>query len=1022
MNDSRWQAIWELFFAALEQPPEGRNAFLESRADADHELRREVQELLAAHAADDPRLSRSPVLNVEAAGMADDAAEIRAGEQIGPYRIVQQIGEGGMGRVYEAEQERPVRRRVALKVVKRGMDTREVVRRFELERQALALMSHPGIARVFDAGSTDDGRPYFVMELVPGVPITEFCDRERLSLRQRLQLFVVLCDAVQHAHQKGVVHRDLKASNVLIVSEGSEPAPKVIDFGIAKAVGTRLGEETLHTALGVIMGTPAYMSPEQAALGAIDVDARTDVYSLCALLYELAVGDPPFPSETLRGSDFLEALKVIRERDALRPSVRIMGLSSEQLAERARARAVRTRELVRDLAEIDWIVMHGLAKERGERYQTPGELAADVERWLSGLPLRARPPGGWYRARKFISRHRFGVAAASVIGALLITFAVSMAVQSVRLERALANTEAQRERAEDERNRAEDVSDFLVDILRLPDPSQGNRADMNIREALANAESTIATRFEQQPRTKATLLTTIGTVYRELGDYERAQQSLNSAVTLARTLEPGDPAELGRALNAAGELAHDKGDLDTAERNYREALPLLKQQPHRLIDESVVLNNLASIAIDRGEPGVAEEPARAALEIRTAKYGPGSRETGQSLRKLGRVLSKLGRWREAEDYIREGIAVEKKSAPRDTSWMGAALNDLHAIYQIQGNYRGSVEVLNEALEIYRATMGNEHPYTAVTLLNLGRVQGFLGQYALAESTLAEAAAIYQHLSGVEHPNHLRVLAAQAELELQRGRYASAERRLKALLAVDARVFGPKHRDTAGHTALLAIATRELGRPDEAVKLHLDALGIVQASLGPDHLSTAAMNRALALTYVARGSLPEAEAAALEAARVERLADLADRLPAANTLSVLGWVRHAQGRDAEAAKELAEAQRMQVQLLGAELPDTALTEYRLGVVERAQGEQARSLQHLTHALAAQRRLMTDSHPAVALTLLELGELRCANGAAEAGRADLEGSIRTLTRALDGSDPRVRRARSVLGSCANAVVKG
>jgi len=1014
MNDSRWQAIWDLFFAALEQPPEGRAVFV-AGSGKDAELCREVQELLAAHAADDPRLSRAPLLELEAFVPANVAAEIGAGEQIGPYRIVQQIGEGGMGRVYEAEQERPVRRRVALKVVKRGMDTREVVHRFELERQALALMSHPGIATVFDAGSTPDGRPYFVMELVPGVPITEFCDRERLSLRQRLQLFVVLCDAVQHAHQKGVVHRDLKASNVLIVSAGSAPTPKVIDFGIAKAVGTTLGQETLHTALGVLMGTPAYMSPEQAALGAIDVDARTDVYSLCALLYELAVGDPPFPSDTLRGSDFLEALKVIRERDAQRPSAHFTSLGGEQLVERARLRNARPRELARDLVEIDWIVMHGLAKERGERYQTPGELAADVGRWLNGLPLHARPPSGWYRARKFVARHRFGVAAAGVIGALVIAFAISMAVQSVRLERALASTEAERERAQDERGRAEDVSDFLVDILRLPDPSQGNRADMNIREALANAEKTVATRFEQQPRTKATLLTTIGTVYRELGDYERAQQSLTAAVTLARTLEPRDPAELGRALNAAGELAHDKGDLDTAERNYHEALPLLHERPHRLIDESVVLNNLASMAIDRDKPAEAEAPARAALEYRKAKYGERSRETGQSLRKLGRVLWKQGHWREAEGFIREGIAVEKEGAPGDTSWMGAALNDLHAIYQIQGNYRGSEEVLNEALAIYRATMGNEHPYTAVTLLNLGRVQGFVGEYARAEATMAEAAAIYQRQVGPEHPNYLRVLAAQAELEIQRGRFAAAERRLKALLALDARVFGPRHRDTAGHTAQLAIATRELGRPDEAVKLHLQALSIVQAIVGRDHLTNAAINRALALTYVARGSLPEAEAAAIEATRVEQLADLSDRLPAANTRSVLGWVRHAQGRDAEAAKDLVEAQRLLVQLLGAEFPDTALTEYRLGVVERARGEDAQALQHLAHALSVQRRLLGDEHPAVGQTLLELGDLRCASGASDAGRADLERSARALALTFEGSDPRVQRARTALARC-------
>lgn len=965
MSDPRWAAIRDLFLEALDHPEAERQSFLAARCGEDATLHQGVLRLLAAHAEPDPRLSRAPNLDFTAQDLDDEADDL-LGTQVGVYRVLRQIGEGGMGAVYEAEQSEPVRRHVALKVVKRGMDTREVVRRFGMERQALALMNHSGIAKVFDAGVTDDGRPYFVMELVAGVPVTEYCDRERLPLRERLRLLVALCDAIQHAHHKGVVHRDLKPSNILIVTEGGGATPKVIDFGIAKAIGTGLSEQTQHTAVGTLIGTPAYMSPEQAALGSIDVDARTDVYSLAALLYELAAGDPPFPADTLRGSDFLEALQVIRERDAERPSVRFRSLDVDARAACARLRGSPPREIERELKEIDWIVMRGLAKERADRYQTPAALAADIGRCLAGLPLDAGPPSRAYRARKFVARHRFGVAAASAIAVLLLAFAGIMTVQSLRLERAFLTADA-------ERARAEGVSDFLVDMLRLPDPKEGNRADMTIREVLDSAARKIPDELAEQPRTKAALLTTIGTVYRELGVYESAKEQLAAAVEVMRKAEPPDAAELGRALNALGELAHDEGDLDTAERNYREALPLLRAHPHRLTDASVVLNNLTVVAIDRDDPLAAEAPAREALEMRQRILGPRARDTGQSVRTLGRVLSKQGRWREAEPLVREGIEIESEHTSPDNVWRGSALAELNSLLRLKGDHRAEEQTSREVVAIYRGSLGDKHSYTAIALLNLGRALTSLARYEEARAALDEAWSIFEALFGAEHQHAARVLSARAELELVRDRYESAERQFRRVLELSRRVFGPKHRETAANLDLLGATLRELGRLDEALDLQREALAIRVAGLGADHPANAAANRGLALTYIARNELAQAEAALHEAMRIETQADIADRLPAALTRSVYGWLLHLLGRD-----------------------DAAI-------------------ETLNAALAVQRTALGDLHPEVGRTLTRLGEIECANGRTVSGREHLGLGMKALESVAGKSDPQLQQASAALNQC-------
>src|SRR2546429_2306820 len=422
MNPSREEALFTL---AVEKTAAERVAFLERECSGDAELRQRVENLLQAHERAGEFLNESPgAVSAKTFVITTGMVPVteKAGDRIGRYKLLQQIGEGGCGVVYMAEQEEPVRRRAALKVIKLGMDTKSIVARFEAERQALALMDHPNIAKVLDAGATETGRPFFVMELVRGVKITDYCDESKLSTRERLDLFIQVCHAIQHAHQKGIIHRDLKPSNILVTINDGAPVPKVIDFGIAKATtGQQLTDKTLFTAFEQFIGTPAYMSPEQAVMTSLDTDTRSDIYALGVLLYELLTGKTPFDAKELLQAGFDEMRRTIREKEPERPSTRLSTMLDADLtvvAQRRHAEAPKLINLLR--GDLDWIVMKALEKDRTRRFETANGLAMDIQRYLNNEPVTARPPSNLYRFQKLVRRNKTAFAAVGAVAAALV--------------------------------------------------------------------------------------------------------------------------------------------------------------------------------------------------------------------------------------------------------------------------------------------------------------------------------------------------------------------------------------------------------------------------------------------------------------------------------------------------------------------------------------------------------------------------------------------------------------------------
>ncbi len=694
---------------------------------------------------------------------------------IGDYRLIQLLGVGGMGEVWRAEQTEPFRRTVALKLIKAGMDTRAVVARFESERQALALMEHPNIAKVFEAGATPEGRPYFAMEYVPGLPITTYCDRHRLTIKERLALLIQVCEGVQHAHQKAIIHRDLKPSNVLVAEFDQKPVPKIIDFGLAKATGARLSEATMFTEAGGLVGTPDYMSPEQADVTERNIDTRTDVYSLGMVQYELLVGTLPFGSQKQGGTGAQAMLQKIRDQEPPLPSTKLKSLG-ESSNDSAAKRREEPQSLQRHLrGELDWITMKALEKDRTRRYGSPSDLAADLQRYLNHQPVLAGPLSASYRASKFVRRHRFGVGVAAAAAILLIAFAATMTLQARRIAK-------ERDRANREAETSKRVSQFMTRMFKVSDPGQARGNSITAREILEKASKDVHVGLSKDPEVQAQMMHVMGGVYDNLGLYPQAKSLFTDAIAIRkRVLGPENPDTL-RSMHGLCRPLREQGQYAEAEKLQRETLDIQRRvlgQEHP--DTLASTSELATILYNEARYGEAEKLGQEALDGDRRVLGPDDPDTQWSMVILASIYSDEGR-----------------------------LPDSEALYR-------------EALDTRRRVLGSDHPDTLSVMDGYATTLAEEHHNDEAEQLLRETLSIRHRVLGPDHRDTLMSMNNLANMLFIEGRYSDAEKLEHETLSIQRRVLGPDHPDTAMSTYNLGGIALHKGERDAALSLLREAV-------------------------------------------------------------------------------------------------------------------------------------------------------------------------------------------------------
>ncbi|HXJ96259.1 MAG TPA: serine/threonine-protein kinase [Terriglobia bacterium] len=836
MTPERWVQVEELFHRAAECEPQERIRLLEEAGSTDPELRREVESLLSWQESADGHLQaavdgeadcssflESPpwVGSPAFEGTADEfgASESGPGAVFGQYHLLHKAGEGGMGEVWLAEQKEPVRRRVALKLVKGGMYTREVRARFESERQALALMDHPAIAKVFDAGSTPQGAPYFVMEYVAGVPITTYCDNHRLSTGERLELFVHVCEGVQHAHQKAIIHRDLKPSNILVTEVDGHPAPKIIDFGVAKALAQKLTEHTMYTRVGTLVGTPEYMSPEQALSSGEDIDTRTDVYSLGVIFYELLAGVPPLE---LRKASLDEFLRRLREEEPPTPSTKIRTQNPAASTEVARKRQTEPPALLKQIrGDLDSIALKALEKDRSRRYSSPSDFAADIVRCLRNEAVVAVPASATYRARKFARRHRAAlVTACGVAGVLIAAAAVSIR-QSIRADREVAVAQA--------------VNDFLQnDLLAQASastqsgPSVKSDPHLEVRTALDRAAARIGGKFDRQPEVEAAVRDTMGQTYLDLGLYPEARKQTELALDLERRALGAENPKTLNTMSRLGRIAYLQG-------RYREA-------------EELVSGNLASQHRVLGS----EHP-----------------DTLNSMNLLGLIYLVEVKYPQAEALFSESLNTRRRRLGSEHPDTLNSMNNLALIYEDQGKYPQADALFSQTVEIRSRVLGPEHPETLRSMNNLATVYTEEGKYPQADALFSQILEIRRHVLGPEHPSTLDSMRLLALNYTMSGRYAAAKALYGQVLEMSRRVLGPEHPATLYTGLAFAWMYQRAGKYALAEAYAAQAVAGYRHALGPDDPTTMNAAADLALAYLSQGKFAQCELLAREAVQADQ---------------------------------------------------------------------------------------------------------------------------------------------------------
>jgi serine/threonine protein kinase/tetratricopeptide (TPR) repeat protein len=868
--------VKSIFLAAVEEhTPEQWPTFLDQACAGDAPLRARVEQLLRAQAAlgsfhDAPQSALVTTV--------DHPITESPGTVIGPYKLLQQIGEGGMGVVYLAEQEQRVKRRVALKILKPGLDSAQVIARFEAERQALALMDHPNIAKVLDAGATDSGRPYFVMELVRGGPITAFCDQNRLGPEARLRLFLDVCHAIQHAHHKGVIHRDIKPTNVLVTLHDGAPVVKVIDFGIAKATAQKLTERTLITAHGQMIGTPEYMSPEQAETGGLDIDTRSDVYALGVLLYELLTGTTPLEGRRLGAAGFAEIRQLIREKEAERPSTRLSSLGEEAAAVAA-GRGLDVGRLARLLAgDLDWVVLKALEKDRTLRYASPGNFAEDVERYLRREAVLARRPSALYRVRKFAQRHRAAVLTGVALAAALLAGAAAAAWQAVVATRAqrdaLAAVEAERgarELAQAREAEKRAVLEFLEKRVLAAGRPKGHQGGLGpgvtLAEAVESALPFVGKTFRDQPLIEARLRLTLGQSFRYRGDAKIAAGQCRRALALYRKHLGADHPGTLRAMHDLARCYHDLG-------RYADALKLREQtlalrQARFGPDAPETLRSMGCLACSYaalGRPADALRLREETLALQKARLGPDHPDTLRSMHHLANSYADLRRRGDALRLREQTLALRRAVLGPDHPDTLHSMNSLASSYTVLGRHADALKLCRQTLALRKAKLGPDHPDTLRSLNGLAVCHARQGRHAHAVGLYEETLALQKAKLGLDHPDTFQTMYNLAISYAALGRHADALRLREETLALHRARLGPEHPRTLMSVNNVAWSYAALGRHADALKLYGEALALHRAKLGPDHPATLFSMWGVAHTLVRLGRGAEAVPVIDECAR------------------------------------------------------------------------------------------------------------------------------------------------------------
>ncbi len=851
---------------------DAEQALFEACRQADTERR---EELLAASgdAALAARVRRLLAIDDRGPSALDAGLEtlspLAMPRQIGPYAIIGRLGEGAMGEVFLAEQREPVRRRVAIKVIKFGLSTRDVIARFELERQALAMLAHPGVARILDAGSTQDGRPYFAMEYVDGTPITRYCDEHGLDMGARLSLFAQVCAGVQHAHLRGIIHRDLKPSNILVTEADGLPAPRIIDFGIAKATGSQGLDTLAQTRFGHLLGTPEYMSPEQAQLAPLDIDLRTDVYSLGVVLYELLAGQRPY---TVSGGGFSreQLAREIGEGEARRPSDCVTGERAAMLQ-----------------GDLDWIVLKAIEKDRTRRYSSVQELASDLERHARNEPVLAGPPTWSYRADRFVRRHKLAVALTGSLFAAVLFFGSAMAW--------LARENArERDRANAEAAIARRVTAFTADLFGLASPEASSNIDISARALLDAGVGRLegGELASEPPEVRAALLEAAGDAYRAVGEFEKSSRLLDEAVAIRKLREATDPAAYGRALMRESLLRRDEGKFQEAANDARRAIVLFDAADIRgdlaardaladarvelaeilrrdsRLDEAAKLVSAALVELEerargterhvaalfmlgrvqqaRGDLAAAEPLLRRAYDLQTKLSGENSDATMNARNGLADLLVVRGMTDEAEALFRKNLDVVRAIYGDPSVNLGIAWNNLaNALSDIPAKFGEAEKAYLEAIRLLEETLEPGHPEIANSRSNLGSLYVKTGEYAKAAREYRIALSLRESALGPQHPNTVASRMGLAIALNGLGQRAEAETMLRGVKASFTTSLGATHWRTANAQYQLGVVLSDRGKPEEALAEVKPAQEILLAELGPGHPRTVAATKALA---------------------------------------------------------------------------------------------------------------------------------------------------------------------------------